>query len=166
MLSTLGMPSVRIECEGWKLSVEALNIIATAPDGTLTTSYECLRRRVAATTPQISSSVPKRKHADAQPRSEDCARRSSRQRLAPLNFWLGERVIYEPGGSASGPRIAGVLRTSGSEQSAWIGSCLSRSSPAIPCALKPLLSMASNFASTVCAWAPSDRQVSNTAVVQ
>jgi hypothetical protein len=112
MLSTLGMPSVRIECEGWKLSVEALNIIATAPDGTLTTSYECLRRRVAATTPQISSSVPKRKHADAQPRSEDCARRSSRQRLAPLNFWLGERVIYEPGGSASGPRIAGVLRTS------------------------------------------------------
>jgi hypothetical protein len=30
MLSTLGMPSVRIECEGWKLSVEALNIIATA----------------------------------------------------------------------------------------------------------------------------------------
>ena len=112
LLTSMGMPSVRIECEGWKLSVEALNIFATAPDGTLTTSYECLRRRVAATTPQISSSVPKRKHADAQPRSEDCARRSSRQRLTPLDFWRGERVVYEQDGSVSGLRIAGVLRTS------------------------------------------------------
>ena len=35
--------------------------------------------------------------------------RPKRQRLAPLEFWAGERVIYQA--SLGGPQVAGVIRT-------------------------------------------------------